>query len=86
MAFEVILSEKAANELRKLAGDVKERIKERLRLAQENPFHYFERLKGRSDYKLRIGDYRVIVDIKAETQRIEVTKVGHRKNIYDNKR
>ncbi len=25
--------------------------------------HFFERLTGRTDYKLRIGDYRAIADI-----------------------
>ena len=49
----------------------------------ENPFHYFERLKGRNDYKLRIGDYRVIADIDSNKKIINVTLAGHRKDVYD---
>jgi len=29
-----------------------------------------------------VGDYRVIADINLKEKRIEVTKIGHRKNIY----
>ncbi|HLC65292.1 MAG TPA: type II toxin-antitoxin system RelE/ParE family toxin [Candidatus Nanoarchaeia archaeon] len=50
--------------------------------AKENPFHFFERLEGRGDYKLRVGDYRVIADINQKERIIAVTLIGHRKNIY----
>ena len=52
--------------------------------AKENPFHFFERLEGRKDYKLRVGDYRVIADIDQSNNLVLVTLVGHRKNVYDN--
>ncbi len=50
----------------------------------ENPFHFFERLTGRADYKLRIGDYRAVADIDSGNGTIKVTVIGHRKNIYKN--
>ncbi|HYM40508.1 MAG TPA: type II toxin-antitoxin system RelE/ParE family toxin, partial [Thermoplasmata archaeon] len=34
-------------------------------------------------YRLRIGDYRVILDVQGEVLRILVLKVGHRESIYD---
>ena len=40
-----------------------------------------ELLKLPKDTKTRI-DYRVIADINLKEKRIEVTKIGHRKNIY----
>lgn len=49
---------------------------------KENPHHFFERLRGRNDYRLRVGDYRVIADIDDERKRIEVTLIGHRKSVY----
>ncbi|MEK6951240.1 MAG: type II toxin-antitoxin system RelE/ParE family toxin [Nanoarchaeota archaeon] len=81
--FSVIFSPTAAEELRKLPLEIQERVKKKLHDAQEYPFHYFERLTGRCDYKCRVGDYRVIADLNKTEQRIEVTTVGHRKNIYD---
>ena len=52
--------------LHKLPLKIKERIPNRIISTKENPFHYFERLTGRTDYKLRVGDYRVIADIYTE--------------------
>ena len=83
VSFTTVFSDKAAEEFKKLRSDLQERIKKKLFEAQENPFHYFERLAARTDYKLRVGDYRLIADIYQNIQRIEITKVGHRKNIYN---
>lgn len=80
--YAVIISLHAQQEYKKLPLLVQHRIKEKLEQAQENPLHFFERLKGRTDYKLRIGDYRMIADLNVHEQRIEVTEIGHRKNIY----
>lgn len=43
----------------------------------------FIRLTGRSDYKLRVGDYRVIADLNDATKRIEVTHIGKRDRVYE---
>ena len=51
---------------------------------KENPHRFFERLTGRTDYKIRIGDYRVIADIDDKNKKIEITVIGHRKNVYQN--
>ena len=61
---------------------MKKRIYNKIISTKENPFHYFERLEGRKDYKLRVGDYRVIADIDVDSKKIGVTVIGHRKNIY----
>ena len=83
MSYELIFGEKALDELSKLPKEIQRRIYEKLSAAKYNPVHFFERLEGRADYKLRIGDYRAIADIDNETMLICVTKVGHRKNIYE---
>jgi len=79
---EVIYTKKSLEDLNKLPKQVSERIILKINLAKDNPFRYFKRLRGRADYKLRIGHYRVIAEITAG--RIEVTKAGHRKDVYDN--
>ena len=80
--YEVIFDEEAIKALEKLPRQLKERIFNKILSAKENPFHFFERLEGRSDYKLRIGDYRAIADIDEKSNKIKITAVGHRKNIY----
>ena len=81
--YKISFIRKAEDDFLKLPKDIQERVAKKLVLARTDPFQFFIRLKGRPDYKLRVGDYRVIADIKQNDKLVEITKVGHRKNIYD---
>ncbi|MFH0869633.1 MAG: type II toxin-antitoxin system RelE/ParE family toxin [archaeon] len=80
MSYELVIDEEAIRFLEKLEKRIRERIFLKLQRAKNDPFHFFERLEGRADYKLRVGDYRAIADIA--DSRIIVTCIGHRKSIY----
>jgi len=80
--YEVIYDPKAIEFLEKLPKEIGKRIFNKIILAKENPFHFFERLSERTEYKLRVGDYRVIADIFQKDKRIHVTFIGHRRNVY----
>jgi len=80
--YELVFDEEAVNFLNKLPEYLKKRIFNKITSTKENPFHFFEKLTERKDYKLRVGDYRVIADIDRNSKRIEVTIIGHRKNVY----
>ena len=82
--YEVIFDEEAIRFLHQLPIETKERIFNKIIFTKENPFHFFIRLTGRTDYKLRVGDYRVIAEIDQSNQKIKVTLIGHRKNVYKN--
>ncbi len=82
MSFEVVFDPEAIDFLDKLEKSIRERIYTKIMAASVNPFHFFERLAERPEYKLRIGDYRAIVDINQSAKRVEVTLIGHRKNVY----
>ncbi len=82
--FTVTFDEEAIAILNKFSRDVRERIFLKIMATKDNPFRFFERLVGRKDYKLRVGDYRVIADIDQKTRNIHVTLIGHRKNVYLN--
>jgi len=79
-AFEIIFDEDVIKHLSKLNIDLKSRIFNKILLSKTDPFRYFKRLEGRADFSLRVGKYRVIADI--EKEKIIVTKVGLRKEIY----
>ncbi len=68
--YELVFDEKAIDFLSKLPKDLRERIFNKIISTKENPFRFFDRLNGRTDYKLRVGDYRVIADINQDLQRI----------------
>ena len=80
--YEIIFSEKAENQLKKLEKNIQERILATLERIRIRPEAYVSRLVDDTGYKLRIGDYRVIIDINQNKLMILVIKVGHRKNIY----
>ena len=65
---------------------IAKRIWNKLQETKIEPHHYFTRLTGRTDYKLRVGDYRIIADIDNNNKIIQITHIGHRKNIYDTKK
>lgn len=73
---------KALSFLEGLPKELRERIFRKLAEAKEEPLRFFERLEGRPDFKLRVGDYRVVADINHDLGRIEVTLIDHRKRVY----
>ena len=82
--YEVIFDPQAIEFLEKSNKDLAKRIWNKIMSTKENPHRFFERLTGRTDYKLRIGDYRTIADIDDKNKKIEITLIGHRKNVYQN--
>lgn len=66
-----------------LPHDTQERVKSNLRAAGQDPDRYLKRLRGRDDYRLRIGEYRAIIDWDRADDVLYVTEFGHRRNIYD---
>ena len=76
----VIFDREAIEFLEKTEKKIAKRIYDKIISTKQNPHHFWERLTKRKDYKLRIGNYRVIADINDKT--IQVTLIGHRKNIY----
>jgi mRNA interferase RelE/StbE len=82
MTYEIIFSDKALKQLKKLERDVQERIIAALERIRIRPEKYVTKLVGDRAYKLRVGDYRVLMDIDKNKMMILVLKVGHRKNIY----
>ena len=82
MTYEIIFSDKALRQIKKLEKNVQERIIAVLERIRIRPETYVTKLVGDPGYKLRVGDYRIIMDIDNKILRILILKVGHRKNIY----
>jgi len=81
--YEIIFSIKAKKQLFKLEKVIQERIISALERIRIRPEAYVTKLVGDPGYKLRVGDYRVIMDIDKDNLLILVIKVGHRRNIYE---
>lgn len=65
----------------KLSNDVRRRIDTRLMEFAATGKGDVKRLKGRAGARLRVGDWRLIFEEKADA--ITVVAVGHRRDVYD---
>ena len=81
--YEIIFSDSALQQLKKLERSLQEMIIKTLERIRIRPEAYVQKLVGDPGYRLRVGDYRVIVDLDKNGLIILVIKIGHRKNVYD---
>lgn len=84
---DVFFTERGRERLEEQDGETRERIKKKLAEIQDWPDHFLKPLKGRDDYVLRVGDYRVLIAWeKADDggdDALYVKSLGHRRNFYD---
>ena len=83
LLYEIVFSQKAKKQLFKLERLIQERMISALERIKIRPESYITKLVGDPGYKLRVGDYRIIMDIDKNKLLILVIKIGHRKNIYE---
>src|SRR3989304_3327706 len=50
---------------------------------REDPLRHLQKIVNSPYYRLRVGDYRVIMDVQRGALRILVLKVGHRGSVYE---
>ena len=85
MTFSVELHPRVEAFLEKLEPLVAERIRAKLRHLKDAPFRFLKHYAAASVYKLRIGDYRALVDVDQTEQVVYVQHMDHRKRIYKKK-
>jgi mRNA interferase RelE/StbE len=85
MTYDIEISNDAKRSFKKLDRRTAQRIYTKLKeiAASGNPFLYVKRLTGIALFSLRVGDYRIIIDIKKNNLMILVLKIGHLRNIYN---
>ncbi len=82
MTYQIFFTDKAKKQLEKLEKVNQERIIASLQRIRIRPEAHITKLVGDPGYKLRVGNYRVILEIEKEKLIILVLMIGHRKNIY----
>ena len=68
--------------LEKLPEDILSRIAKKIEQIKENPFHYLEHYEGDKVYKLRIGDYRALIDVDLNNRVLYIQVIDLRSRIY----
>lgn len=82
MTYQIFFTDKALKQLKKLEKGDQERIIKSIERIRIRPESHITKLVGDPGYKLRVGNYRIILEIEKEKLIILVLIVGHRKNIY----
>lgn len=83
MTYNVDIKPKAIKQLKKLPKDITERILRKIVFIKDTPQSFMKKLGSKDIWSLRIGDYRALIDIYEDRKLIEIIKVGHRKEIYE---
>jgi mRNA interferase RelE/StbE len=81
--YSIQVEDNAENFLKKLQKKDSKAILKKIYDLRENPFRFLKRLHGDKLWRLRVGDYRVIVDVIISGNKIIVLRIGHRKNVYE---
>ncbi len=85
MPYQIKISDKARHLLKKLSDDLKEKMIAAIEtLAVQPRPNGCKKLKGYQDtYRIRIGNYRIVYQIKDKELLVLVLNLGKRDNIYD---
>jgi mRNA interferase RelE/StbE len=76
----------ARKDFEKLPARIRERIVEALRLLSVNPYSDLlkvKKLKSAEDlFRIRLGEYRLVYEVRNAALIVLVIKIGHRREIY----
>jgi mRNA interferase RelE/StbE len=82
--YTVQLAPAAKRQLRKLDRSIQERVVRRLeKLEKDSRPPGVEKMEGEEGtYRIRMGEYRIVYEIRDKVLVVLVLKVGHRREIY----
>lgn len=86
MVWDIKWSKTAEIQLKKIAKsnkNIAQQIVTKLDEIANNPYLFTEKLRGFNLRKLRVGSYRVILDLEEQKIVIFIIQVGHRNKIYE---
>ena len=82
-SYEVRLHPAAARAFRRLHGPLRDRIRDAVdRLADDPRPRGAEKLAGRDDYRVRVGDYRIVYAVDDSERLVLVARIAHRREVY----
>ena len=83
-SYAIVFASRVEKALAVLPQEIQLRILEKVQELAQNPFPVgAKKLKDRSGYRVRVGDYRIIYDIEDNVLLVTIVAVGHRKEIYE---
>jgi mRNA interferase RelE/StbE len=82
--YQVVIEKQAQKQLAKIPPPDYAKIAAALKELAANPRpHGYKKLKGRPGYRIRVGDYRIIYQVKDNILTVFILIIGNRKDVYD---
>jgi len=82
--YDVIVEKSVVKQLQKISQPDYRKIKAALSQLANNPRPVgYLKLKGRSGYRIRIGDYRIIYEIIDNQLTVLIITIAHHKDVYE---
>ena len=84
LVYEVYIERRAEQDLKRLSASSFQRIISHIKALVENPGPAgCRKISGsKNDWRIRVGDYRVIYEVKDEAKSVRVMRVRHRREAY----
>jgi mRNA interferase RelE/StbE len=84
MTYHIVIANSAKRDLRRLDSALQRRIAIRLQVFKGTPRPTgASKLRGRKDqWRIRVGDYRIIYEIDEDEQLVIVLRIAHRREAY----
>jgi len=84
-SYKIVIKKSAAKEIERIAKNDRIRIIEKIKSLAQNPHPTgSKKLSGQEKYRMRQGNYRILYQIIDDELIINVVKVGHRQDVYNN--
>ncbi len=83
--YSIQLTSHAIKDIKKLPPSIRQRIIRSIKSLATNQFPpQFKTLVGKNvaQYRLRVGDYRILYDVYESDNTVLILRLGHRKDIY----
>ena len=84
--FTIIYAKSVKKDIKNIPPDILSLIKTSIEELQNFP--HLSNIKKLSshplaDFRLRVGNYRILFDVDFDNNIIEILKIGHRRDVYD---
>ena len=83
MSYSLSIPRSVNKRMERLPAEVYDRLDSAiLALADEPRPAGCVKLKGREDWRIRVGDYRIVYGIDDEQRIVEILNIAHRRDVY----
>ncbi len=83
MNWTVLFKRTAKKELAVISSSMQLPIAKAIRALETEPFPAAsKKLKGREEFRLRVGDYRILYTVDYGNRALSISAIGHRREVY----